>query len=275
MTHIIITAGGTIEPIDGVRQITNTSTGRLSACIYSALAKFIETRAAECGASGQQKQDVLVHYVMSETASRPVPESILPIRFYPVTDVKSVEAVLEKLMTTYMIDYVIHGMAVSDFSKKYLVEQDQLVDELTSEIVFAMREKSGITAAELKEIIGNVLENPTHILDSAEKISSQSDLILSLAKTPKLISEIKMWNPKTCLVGFKLLKGASVEALIVAGTELADKNSCDFVLANDMNQINGDLHRGILIHNGGVVGIYETKEAIAKGIVEHIFADKE
>lgn len=275
MTHIIITAGGTIESIDEVRKITNTSTGRLSACIYTALARFIEAHAAESGESGRQKLDVFVHYVMSETASRPVPESILPIRFYPVTNVKSVEVVLKELMTTYTIDYVIHGMAVSDFSKKYLVEQNQLVDELASEIDIAMREKSGITAAELKKIIENVLENPIHVLDSAKKISSQSDLILFLGKTPKLIREIKMWNPNTCLVGFKLLKGVSEEALITAGTELADKNSCDFVFANDLNQINGDLHRGILLHNGEVVGIYETKEAIAKGIVEHIFAEKE
>lgn len=281
MTHIIITAGGTTEPIDGVRQITNTSTGRLGACIYNALAEYLEehplvnSRAPQndsAAQAGTQASGFTVHYIVSQTAVRPTPKAGLPIQFYPVTDVQSVAAALEDLMTSHKVDYVIHGMAVSDFTKKYLCAQDALAGELARAVEAAVRNESGRNAASIQAVIEKVLAHPTLALENAEKISSQSELFLSLGKTPKLIHMIKKWNPKTCLVGFKLLKGASDEELLRVGTELAQKNSCDFVLVNDLDQISGDRHRALLIRDGIVVGTYETKEEIGKGIAENIFA---
>lgn len=301
MTHIIITAGGTTEPIDGVRQITNTSTGRLGVCIYNALAEYlakhppVDSRApqndsaapasAPAAPAGIQASGFIVHYIVSQTSVRPTPGASLPIQFYPVTDVQSVAAVLEDLMTAHKVDYVIHGMAVSDFTKKYIVAQDALAGELAHAVEAAIREEAadsddesirrekGIDAASIQAVIEKVLHHPTLALKDAEKISSRSELFLSLGQTPKLIHMIKKWNPDTCLVGFKLLKGASDEDLLQVGTELAQKNKCDFVLVNDLDQISGDRHRALLIRDGSVVGTYETKEEIGKGIAENIFAD--
>ena len=136
MKHILITAGGTTEAIDGVRQISNTSTGSLCAHIYEALATF----AAVNSGPDKSSPEFRVHYVVSEKAMRPEVKDNLLITFYPVTDVKSVEAALVKLMAEYEIGYVIHGMAVSDFTKDYLIERESLIDELSDTLEKALDE---------------------------------------------------------------------------------------------------------------------------------------
>jgi phosphopantothenate--cysteine ligase len=267
MINIIITAGGTIESIDGVRSIANTSTGKLSACIYEALAEAVRN------CKSLRDRSFTVHYVVSKTAVRPEKSDYLPIIFYPATDVKSVEAILKKLMTDYTADYFIHGMAVSDFKKGYLIEREKLSQELACTLKSLIDCEKGCSFEILKEKISQVLENPEHTVNPLKKISSKSELILSLVKTPKLIEKIKVWNPDIFLVGFKLLKNVSEERLIMAGKDLADKNGCNLVLVNDLSKISEGRHFGLLIKNGKVIGRYDTKEAIARGIAEHILRD--
>ncbi|NLV85603.1 MAG: hypothetical protein GX025_00070, partial [Clostridiales bacterium] len=174
--HIMITAGGTAEAIDGVRKISNTSTGSLAACIYEALAEYI---AEGLGASGKREPEFIVHYVVSETAVMPEENVNLPIKFYIVTDVESVESVLEKLLADYKIDYIIHSMAVSDFTKGYLIEQEELICELAETLEKALNDnEKSLSEEQLKEYIGNVLKNPKRILNASSKVSSKAELML-------------------------------------------------------------------------------------------------
>ena len=265
--HILITAGGTCEAIDGVRQISNTSTGSLCAHIYEALAGFADA------SSGPDKSspEFRVHYVVSEKAMRPAVKESLPVTFYPVTDVKSVEAVLDKLMTEYEIGYVIHGMAVSDFTKDYLIEREVLVCELADTLKNALDENpNSLSGENLRVLIRDTLKQPEHSLDVSTKVASKADLMLSLKRTPKLIEKFKKLNPDCVLVGFKLLKAVSEAELVRVASELSDKNGCDLVLANDMNKIRGDRHEGLLIKSNKVVGRYTTKKEIAEGITRHM-----
>ncbi|HBE05638.1 MAG TPA: hypothetical protein DCY85_04025 [Firmicutes bacterium] len=273
--HIMITAGGTVEAIDSVRQISNTSTGRLGACIYEALTEHLVAGRDASGRSDKSAKGdsgFMVHYVVSETAVRPETNENLPIVFYPVSDVKSVESAVETLMINCKIDYVIHSMAVSDFTKGYLIEQEELVCELAETLGRALNESpTGLSGAKLKEYIGDVIKSPEHILDASTKVSSQAELMLFLKKTPKLIEKIKKLSPESFLVGFKLLKGVSEEELIRTAAELSEKNGCNLVLANDMNKIRNDRHEGLLLKGHQVVGRYHTKMEIARGIVQHMF----
>ncbi len=261
--HILITAGGTIEAIDGVRQISNTSTGSLSACIYEALADYCS--------NAKSASEFMVHYVVSEKAMRPDAKENLPVTFYPVTDVKSVEAVLDRLMTEYKIGYVIHGMAVSDFTKDYLIEREALICELADTLKNAFDESpQNLSTENLREQIRVTLNHPKHSLDASAKVASKADLMLSLKRTPKLIEKFKKLNPECFLVGFKLLKGVPEEELVRVASELSDKNGCDLVLANDMNKIHSNRHEGLLIKNHNIVGRYDTKKEIAEGIARHM-----
>jgi len=267
----MITAGGTVEAIDSVRQISNTSTGNLGAFIYEALAEYIAGRTEASGKDDKSDSELMVHYVVSETAVRPEAKENLPIVFYPVSDVKSVESVLEKLLTKYKIGYVIHSMAVSDFTKGYLIEQEELVCELAETLESVLNDnRESLSGAKLKECIGDVIKSPKHILDASAKVSSQAELMLFLKKTPKLIEKIKKLSPQSFLVGFKLLKGVSEEELIRTAAVLSEKNGCNLVLANDMNKIRIGRHEGLLLKGHHIVGRYHTKKEIARGIVQHM-----
>lgn len=94
---ILITGGGTSEPIDSVRYITNFSTGKTS----SFLADFFAER----------KNTVTA--LMAENAVKPLDENIKIITFKTFCDLKNS---LESECKKNDFDAIIHAAAVSDFS---------------------------------------------------------------------------------------------------------------------------------------------------------------
>lgn len=95
---ILITSGGTREKIDGVRVLTNISSGKLGANIADV---FV--------GNGHD-----VHFVYVKDSEKPFLSDRCVM--HEVTDVQSVYDVLEKLVPD--MDVVIHPMAVSDFGFK-------------------------------------------------------------------------------------------------------------------------------------------------------------
>jgi phosphopantothenoylcysteine decarboxylase/phosphopantothenate--cysteine ligase len=93
--RILVTAGGTQEPIDPVRSITNVSTGRTGHALARAL--------SEAG-----------HEVtLVQSASSPHRDGLARVRTYTTTG--SMAQVLEQELTTHDYDLAIHAAAVSDF----------------------------------------------------------------------------------------------------------------------------------------------------------------
>ncbi len=103
--RILITAGGTIEPIDAVRVIGNTSTGATGSNIAKALSE-----------SGFQ-----VDLLLSESALKPDFSGNL-YRFRTFSDL---EHLMKELLTNNSYEYVIHSAAVSDFRVKN-IEQSKI-----------------------------------------------------------------------------------------------------------------------------------------------------
>ncbi|HNY13056.1 MAG TPA: phosphopantothenoylcysteine decarboxylase [Candidatus Wallbacteria bacterium] len=94
--NVLITAGGTEEIIDGVRSITNTSTGATGAAIAE---KFIQKGAG-------------VVYVHAKRALKP--SSLCEM--VPFTDFSSLDSKLSELLSREKFDAIIHAAAVSDYS---------------------------------------------------------------------------------------------------------------------------------------------------------------
>lgn len=158
----------------------------------------------------------------------------------PVEGVRDLASELEKLLTTEKIDGVVHAMAVSD----YMVKEVTTLEKI----------KSGDTAP----LEGN-------------KISSNiDDLTIIMERSPKVISSIKKLSPETVLVGFKLLSHVPHEELIAVGHALLEKNKCSFVLANDLAEIGGDMHKGYLIHKDGTYDSMENNQQIADMISRRV-----
>lgn len=91
---VIVTAGGTIEPVDSARVLTNRSTGKMGIAL-----------AEECFRRGAEV--LLVRSASSVS-------SYLPIQQITFQSAKNLENVLKKNVQSF--NYIIHAAAVSDFT---------------------------------------------------------------------------------------------------------------------------------------------------------------
>lgn len=240
---ILITAGGTQEPIDSVRSICNHATGRLGTKIADAFSAFPDTER--------------IVYLCGKTAVLPETDQAEIIRIQGTAEL---EAALRKLNAEDHFDAIIHGMAVSD----YQVRQVTSVSAMAA--AAAACENRGET--ELEKAIAEAAG-----FDSNGKISSTvDDLVILLEKTPKVISMLRELAPHAVIVGFKLLDHVSKEELLDTAYHLLQANRCDFVLANDMTTVNSPLHCGFLLDERRNCVEYQGKNEIACGIAAAVRA---
>lgn len=239
MANFIITAGGVSEPIDKVRKITNSSSGKLGKII------------AEEILNNKNNVDI-IYYICSKNALKPINDKVKIIEIENTMDLK---AKVELLLRNIHIDYFIHSMAVADYMVDYITNKQLLQESIIN---------SDYNVAKALE------DNQRKITDN--KISSnQKDLIIVLKPTPKIISMIKNLSPETFLVGFKLLDKVSEQQLITVAIELRDKNSCDLVIANDLDNIKKGTHKAFIIDREDKIMIANNKEDISKKLVKKMF----
>lgn len=235
--RILVTSGGTSEPIDSVRKITNTSTGRLGSLVADA---FLDA-------------GVLVDYITTETAMKPHNKECA---IHIIESTNELQETMKKLLSTNHYDGVIHAMAVSDYTIDYATSLQMMkkacengvdiVDEGSREELLAMNNMG----------------------EDGKISSSLNNLVLVLRPTPKVISLIKGMQPNTLLFGFKLLVGANQNALVKEAMRVMQKNNCDYMVANDLNSISGDSHTAYLISNKGDIKTAYNKQEIAESIVK-------
>lgn len=172
---VLITSGGTSEPIDDVRFITNKSTGRTGAQLADAFTQLgFETT-----------------YLHAENAILPEWQCNKD-SFVSFDDLYKK---MQKLSTS--ADIIIHCAAVSDFS----------------------------------------LASPFQ-----GKMSSDQDFVLKLKTNPKIINEIKKWNNKALLVGFKLTSTQQKADHYKAVQKLSQNSQADLVVHNDTHEMQGSQH---------------------------------
>lgn len=216
--NIVITSGGTSEYIDAVRKITNSGTGKLGSIIAEQISK--------------NENINKIFYIYTTKAILPN-NNFNNIEYIEVKDTNSVKIAIENVLKNNKIDYFIHSMAISDYYVDYVTNIDLITKQIDSKIS-----------------IENILKNPNETLDNSSKLSSNEDnLIIMLKKTPKIISLIKKLSPNTKLIGFKLLENVKKNYLINVARKLMIKNDCDYVIANDLTQINENEHIAYLINN--------------------------
>ena len=187
----------------------------------------------------ESKSDITIYYVCSKNALRPSNKRVKIIEVVGTLDLKDK---VESLLRNEKIDYFIHTMAVADYMVDYVTTVDKM-------------KKSFLNNSDM-EVIKDT------------KISSyENNLVLVLKPTPKIISLIKKESPLTYLVGFKLLDGVSKKELIEVAKRLRDKNKCDLVVANDLEDIRNKEHKAYIIDKEDKVVEASDKEDIAKKLV--------
>lgn len=251
--NLIITAGGTSEKIDQVRKISNMATGKLGCLV-----------AMEFYKQYPRKIDN-IFYVCEAGAA--VPD--LPcVQLIEIAGTAMLYEKLKSLLTQHRIDAAIHSMAVSDYTVKSILTAEWLAKALAEKF-------RGTSSQEINESrILSCLESLSRelsVLESGGKIPSDVDhMMIALKRTPKIIGLFKEMQPQLTLVGFKLLSGVSVEKLIAAGYGIMDRNSCDFVFANDSENLKNDGQSGYLLSTDRKSKYIEGKENIAKEITSAV-----
>lgn len=244
---VLITAGGTTEPIDSVRSITNTSTGKLGSLIAE---------------SYDKNSDITkIYFVCGKNSI--LPKSAKTEVIF-VSTVASLEKAVRKIIKEDTVDIIVHSMAVSDYRVEGIASVASLTKVLNSELIAYGDHQKLITT----DYVRSILASSEVFANEDGKISSDiDDLILRMKKNPKIISLFQTIAPQTILVGFKLLDQVSHEELINTAYQLLIKNRCSFVLANDLRDIAPEHHIGFLVNGDQSCQCFETKEEIAAGIV--------
>ena len=238
---VLITAGGTIAPLDDVRMITNRSTGRFAsalaeACLQrSAAVTYIATTPQTFGPLESPQQRFGGDLDPSEIRQRMVARMAQgwnhrdQLRRIDLTTgtVSDYAEILEQVAKSRPWDIVLLAAAVSDYE-------------------------------------------PVPV---SGKISSEAEeLLVVLRRTPKVIRHVRDWvGPETTLVGFKLTSGYCDASMIEAGHQACKINRSDITLINDQSSLNAGLHRVGLVSTDSAVEWFEPSNLMADRVIGSLF----
>jgi phosphopantothenoylcysteine synthetase/decarboxylase len=172
-----------------------------------------------------------IYYVHSERAEK-FSNAKEDISFVSSDDL---EKALKEILRETHIDVIIHAAAVSDF----------VVDKVV--------------------INGELFE-----ADNISKISSLDDVELVLKKRSKIIDGLKGFALKSAplVIGFKLTNTKEVDDQMEQVLKLSMNESVDFVVHNDLNDIDSNTHRTQIYFRDNLVFTGETKEHLNKNLLE-------
>jgi phosphopantothenoylcysteine decarboxylase/phosphopantothenate--cysteine ligase len=213
----VVTGGGTREPLDDVRYLSNVATGTLPAAIAEALL-----------ARGWQ-----VHYLHG-------PGAVLPGR-----------ATLQLELGNDLDDRLAAlGRELPRRAQRLAAGELHLVPAQTAvevadrlEVLCRSLQPALVVCA---MAVADYAPEP-----QTGKLSSQlGEWVVRMRPTPKAIDRVKAAAPHCRLLGFKLLAGATPEELTTAARRLAQRSQADWVFANDLSDY-GNQRRGRLLAADG------------------------
>ena len=245
MKKIIITAGGTSEPIDEIRDITNKSTGRLGSLIAMEFAKHEDVEK--------------IFYVHGRAAVLPEHEKI---EYVSIRSTQDLLDAMTKLISGNDIFAIIHSMAVSDYTTASFVSLEELLRLLAE------------SDCETVEDVRGMLEREDFRKKYTKLPSSIDTPVIMLKQTPKVLSKLREMAPKAVIMGFKLLDHVSHEELMKVADAQIEKNKTDFCMANDYATVASPVHVGFILDKNGKEERYEGKEAIARGVADNVMRSK-
>jgi phosphopantothenoylcysteine synthetase/decarboxylase len=191
---IIVTSGATREYIDGVRFISNNSTGQLG-CMIAAKAL---------------KQELEVIYIHGVGAPLPDQKNMLYVK--PVTSTQDLVLAMEQALADSSVKAVIHPMAVSDFTPSDVItgkvssDGDKLVLTLvpTPKVINTVKEKRPDVFLVSFKLETGVSEE--ELIQKAEKslVATGSDIVAA-----NLLEQTGLETHKAVFVGPEGLIGSA------------------------------------------------------------------
>lgn len=238
--NVLVTSGGTIAPIDDVRQITNASTGRFGA--------MIAEEALRRGAN--------VWYLS------PAP-ALKPFHRLAQFDLDHPDPAAEVRRLAHLrLDW-------ADVSNRCtFVPLREATVENYGLLLEAVLKVNKIDVAFLAMAASDYAPEPT-----SGKLSSEAeDLTIRCQRLPKVIQSVRDWSPEVYLVGFKLLSNAPESELIRQAREACRVNRADLTVANDLLTVRAGRHTIHLVRPDQPTETYGPDGSIAERLVDRAFA---
>ncbi|MCQ2561942.1 MAG: hypothetical protein MJ186_07840 [Clostridia bacterium] len=242
MKNILITGGPTNEAIDKVMTITNMSTGSLSCA-------FAKT-ALEAG----DKVTLIFHHSVLRSAKF----AAYGLADNPNVKLVSIDSCQEMLDAIKAeaecgekYDVIIHAAAVGDYRPEFSFRMEDMAAEIAEKIMAT----DCMDREALEEFILNILVKPDCVVRDDSKISSyEPHLTTKLTLTTKIISNLRGWFPDALLIGCKLLENVEKDHLYEVAQKLAAKNNMDYIMANDLAELNQGYSYRYLCTKDGFTG---------------------
>lgn len=225
--RVVLTAGGTREPIDDVRHVSNVAGGSLPAAIADVLLA----------------QGAHVHYIHG-------PGAKLPGRAAIDLEVLGLSAdALQAHVAAWARDAERMRAALAGGRLTlHPIETAGQAAETLARIVAAVQPQLVACAMAVADFAPEV---------HAGKLPSQAQqdggISIRMLPTAKAIDGVKRAHPGCRLLGFKLLSGASEAELRDAATNLCQRSGADLVFGNDIQDYRAGWRRGILFGAHGDV----------------------
>jgi phosphopantothenate--cysteine ligase len=213
LKHILITSGGTLVPIDPVRSISNSSTGRFGTQLGTAALK-----------AGMR-----VTYLTSKNGQSPFSANL---NCYESSDWDTQLKNLIAFADQHRHLYTEHRYQTFD---DYASQLQDIIEQQKPDIVM-------LAAAVSDYLVANY---------SMEKVRSSDNLAIQLKPAQKLIQFVRAWSPDSYIVGFKLLVDVSDAELVAAAKTNMEKFDLDLVVANDLSSIKRGAHEVIIVERNG------------------------
>ncbi|MGD9560598.1 MAG: phosphopantothenoylcysteine decarboxylase, partial [Oscillospiraceae bacterium] len=240
--RVLVTAGDTSERIDAVRKIVNPATGRLGSLTAD---MFAMTGAR-------------VTYVCGQNAKMPAQEMEA---VYTIESVEELDAVIGRVVAEGKFDCIVHSMAVSEYTLRRITTAHQLAADLS-------RVLEHETPRNVKALVRETLCAADAGHEGKRLPPNRKDLVMVMDPAPNIMAKMRTAQPAALLIGFLLLVGVTRETLVGEAKKQLRREGCDYVLANDMEDIGEAHHRAVLVAAGGGVSELNTKQEIAQAIVK-------
>jgi phosphopantothenate-cysteine ligase len=238
--NVLVTGGGTVAPIDDVRQISNVSTGRFSSEISEVClergcrvwhiqapgAMSPYTREAWFDLADDRPEREVERLSMLRKRYRAVRERLHLCRL-ATGSVSDYSNQLETILKEQRIDVAFLAMAVSDY--------------------------------EPVAVPGKI--------DSTEE-----EYLIRCRRTTKVIQRVRDWSPRVFLVGFKLLSGVDEATLVHAARRACDESRADVTLANDLRLLRSGRHTVHLVGPGMPTQTFPPGPDLASRVVSAVFS---
>ncbi|MGE6755468.1 phosphopantothenoylcysteine decarboxylase [Rossellomorea sp. NPDC071047] len=121
-------------------------------------------------------------------------------------------------------------------------------------------------------VVDKVVDQRGNPIMETGKMTSDEPPIIHFKKAPKVLSQIKKWNPDVLLVGFKLEHTLDHEYLFERAKLRMETSKAEFMVANKTGSLYGEESDHFIVSTFQLPIKYSSKKETAEGLI-HLLAD--